>query len=78
MVSKNRQWRVNISHIRGYYAPYIIVETTEPLLYKAEAEAVAEAKERSRLSDFKEWSFEAECTGKKLVRGKWVDNWFTL
>lgn len=76
MMSKNRLWRVNISHIRGYYAPYLLVETTSYKRYEAEVEALQIAKTRSRLSDLKEWNFEAVCLEKKLINGKWVENKF--
>ena len=74
MMSKHRLWRVDISHIRGYHAPYLLVETTSYKRYEAEVEALKEAKTRTRLGEFNEWNFEATCLEKKLINNKWVQN----
>jgi len=76
MMSKHRLWRVDISHIRGYHAPYLLVETTSYFRYDAAVEAIKEAKTRSRLGDFDNWNFEATCLEKKLINNKWVPNKF--
>lgn len=55
----------------GYQAPYLMVETTEHLKYKAEMQALELAKQSSRLSEFDCYTFTATCTGKKLRNGKW-------
>lgn len=74
MMSKHRLWRVDISNDGLYQAPYLLVETTSYLRYKAEVEAVKEAKTRTRLSVFDNWKFQATCLEKKLVNNKWVIN----
>jgi hypothetical protein len=72
-MTKCRLWRVDITHIAGYQAPSLLIETTEVLKYKAEEEAIQIAKTKSRLNDFPEsWSFTSYCTGKKLRNGKWL------
>ena len=71
IMTKSRLWRVDITHKMGYHAPYLMVETTEYLKYKAESQALKFAKESSRLSDFKCYIFTAICTDKKLRNGKW-------
>lgn len=70
-MQKHRQWRVDITHKMGYHAPYLMVETNEYLRYKAETQALKIARELSRLSDFKGWTFTAICTERKLINGKW-------
>lgn len=72
MISKVRLWRVVPTGSAGQQAPYILVETSELLKYKAEAEAVKAAMDRSRLGDFKEWTFSATCLEKVNIRGKWL------
>jgi hypothetical protein len=74
MMSKHRLWRVDISHIRGYHAPYLLVETTSYKRYEAEVEAIKLAKTKSRLSDYNEWNFDAVCLEKKFINNKWVPN----
>ena len=74
MMSKHRLWRVDISHIRGYHAPYLLVETTSYKRYEAEVEAIKLAKTKSRLSDCNEWTFDAVCLEKKFINNKWVPN----
>lgn len=70
-MTKCRLWRVELTHEMGYQAPYLLVETTEHLKYKAEMQALELAKEQTRLSDFDCWTLTAYCTGKKLRNGKW-------
>jgi hypothetical protein len=71
-MTKCRLWRVDITHIAGYQAPYLMVETTEDLKYKAEMQALELAKQKTRLSSFECWTFTAYCTGKKMRNGKWL------
>lgn len=72
-MSKPRIWRVDVVRVNGLHAPSIIVETEEKRLWKAYAEALAKAKERTRLSDFPQtWSFHPVLLNKVLVNGKWV------
>ena len=70
-MTKSRLWRVDFTNQIGNQAPYLMVETTEDLKYKAELQALEFAKERSRLADFENWTMSATCTGKKLRNGKW-------
>jgi len=74
-MEKNRLWRVDITHIRGYQAPSLYVETTTHERPKAEIEALSLAKEKTRLSDFSEWTIEVVPTGRKLWNGKWLTLW---
>lgn len=77
-MEKNRLWRVDITHVRGYQAPSFYVETSTPegqKAEKAELEAIKSAKEKTRLSGFPEWTIEVIPTGRKLVNGKWVYPW---
>lgn len=67
---KTRFWRVEAIHTRGYKAPSVIIETTADRLWKAELEALTEAKSRSRLADFECWSFEATLLERKKLNGK--------
>lgn len=71
-MTKRRLWRVDITHIAGYQAPSLFIETTEKLKYKAETDAINIAKEQTRLASFESWTFTAYCTGKKLRNGKWL------
>jgi len=70
-MGKTRLWRVDAKHVCGYHAPYMMIVTTEDRMYKAEAEALNEAKLNSRLSDFPKWNFEIYQVNKKLLNGKW-------
>jgi hypothetical protein len=71
-MSKSRLWRVDISHIRGYQAPHIMVETSAYLRYDAEVEALQLAKGRTELSKFDCWNFTATKVDRKLFNGKWL------
>jgi len=70
-MTKRRLWRVDFTHQMGYQAPYLMIETTQELKYKAELQALELAEERSRLADFDCWTLSATCTGKKQRNGKW-------
>jgi len=77
-MEKNRLWRVDITHIRGYQAPTLYVETSTPEGTKAEKvelEALKLAKEKTRLSDFSEWEIKVVPTGRKQWNGKWLSLW---
>lgn len=71
-MSKSRLWRVDISHVRGYQAPHILVETSAYLRYDAEVEALQLAKERTELSKFDCWKFSATKVDRKFLDGKWL------
>lgn len=71
-MTKCRLWRVDITHIAGYQAPSLLIETYEMLKYKAEEEAIIIAKQKTRLASFECWTFTAYCTGKKMRNGKWL------
>ena len=66
-----RLWRVDVIHADGYHAPYFIIETESDREYKAEAEALKEAKERSILSKYESWSFFATNLNRRKLKGKW-------
>lgn len=55
--------------------PSLYVETTTHERPKAEIEALSLAKEKTRLSDFSEWTIEVVPTGRKLWNGKWLTLW---
>ena len=77
-MEKQRLWRVDITHIRGYQAPTLYVETSTPegkQPEKVEAEALKLAKEKTRLSDFPEWEIKVVPTGRKIWNGKWLTLW---
>jgi hypothetical protein len=57
MKRKQREWRVEITHVNGYTAPSIYTQTEEGRLWKAEATALMIAKSQSRLADFTQYSF---------------------
>ena len=72
-MSKTRYWRVDVVRENGLHAPSILVETEESRLWKAMAEAEAEAKGRSRLSDFPQtWGFYPVLLNKVLINSKWL------
>ena len=56
MKVKIRYWRVDVIHISGYHAPSIFVRSDELRLWKAEAQALAQAKERTPLSKYLKWA----------------------
>ena len=60
-MNKQRLWRVDITHVRGYQAPSFYVETSTKSSKpreEAELEAIKIAKEKSGLSRFpKSWTF---------------------
>ena len=77
-MQKQKLWRVEITHIRGYQAPPFYVETSTPEGQKAdksELEALTLAKEKTRLSSFTEWEVKVTPTGRKLWNGKWLTLW---
>jgi len=77
-MEKQRLWRVDITHIRGYQAPTLYVETSTPESQKsekAELEAIKLVKEKTRLSNFPEWEIKVTPTGRKLWNGKWLTLW---
>ena len=71
MIKKTRLWRVDSIHENGYNAPYFFIETTIERKSKAEAEALATAKNRSRLADFTQWTLTVTNVQKKKLNGKW-------
>lgn len=74
-MEKNRLWRVDITHIRGYQAPSFYIETSMPegtKPEKVELEALKLAKEKTRLSDFPHWEIGVVPTGRKKWDGKWL------
>lgn len=60
MISKLRIWRVVPTNKVGVQAPSFFVESTKDDLKKAEEEAEKLARIRTRLSSFKDWSFQLE------------------
>lgn len=71
IMGKTRLWRVDVIHVDGYHAPYILSESTTDRLYQAEAEAIKLARENSRLSMFPCWKFVATRIEKKKLNDKW-------
>ena len=57
MTQKLRIWRVVPTSKTGVQAPTFFVETTEEGREKAEQSAIKQAKEKSGLGRFDEWSF---------------------
>ena len=70
-MGKPRLWRVDAIHEDGYHAPHSLIETDTDRECKAEAEALKLAKQNSRLSKFKTWSFIAINLHRRKLNGKW-------
>lgn len=70
-MSKIRLWRVDTSHIRGYCAPQMFIETENERLCNAEVEALNLAKQSSRFCDLPEWTLEVTQVNKQKFNGKW-------
>lgn len=70
-MSKIRQWRADTTHIRGYCAPQMFIETESERLCNAEAEALNLAKQSSRFADLPEWKLEVTQVNKQKLNGKW-------
>ena len=55
---KLRKWRVEITHVNGYTAPSIYVDTEGDRLWKAKLKAEEAAKSQSRLANFSQYVFQ--------------------